>query len=456
MEFAAAVSLVRKHLKMSCFILLLFVPPVFRTLLFFTPLLVSTALCVLALVSLGPHLAINENRTKKEKIDHLREQGVCFPCEDWHFGNEAENKSLASTDDIKRVSMAIKFECDSEELESQAESNLEIEDVKDCKELESITQTHLDVEDCETPLYQTVIPDNEQECLENVTNADQKSGSAVQGGDDEYSQPSPTCSLENRLAPNYDKPSGDQKRMIRTECQNTDTLYSTITAEGLLMLNASEGNCNLLAVQQSEEICKDVSGEVMESSQQNHYSCTDPSSERIARTSEVEDKDSTYSSSCMPEALQQEQNSPVLPRLQEDRCAINNNIAVRSTQTDVLSTKNNASNRDPIVEKQKSVDRKPEPPYRAEQAPDEVRINGREQHSEQATTQEDSCSGEATAVSEVLPFGEFSVLQDGDVACLQEWVRGYQSALDPWESSLWVVGNRDSMLMQEEPSTVSV
>lgn len=62
---STSVSFVKQHPLILCCLLLPFIPPVYRLLLFFTPLLASTALCVLALVSWVPNQGGQNTSDKK-------------------------------------------------------------------------------------------------------------------------------------------------------------------------------------------------------------------------------------------------------------------------------------------------------------------------------------------------------------------------------------------------------
>lgn len=67
--FSTVVRFVRRHTSSLCCLLLLLLPQVRRVLLFFSPLLASTALCVLALVGRGPSSEQQKKRDKNIKMD---------------------------------------------------------------------------------------------------------------------------------------------------------------------------------------------------------------------------------------------------------------------------------------------------------------------------------------------------------------------------------------------------
>ncbi|MCO5583194.1 hypothetical protein L7F22_037102 [Adiantum nelumboides] len=67
-QLAHFLSFMREHPKLSFLLLLLLSPPIFRVLLYFTPLLLSTALCIFALITLAPYVTATDAEVERQSL----------------------------------------------------------------------------------------------------------------------------------------------------------------------------------------------------------------------------------------------------------------------------------------------------------------------------------------------------------------------------------------------------
>ncbi|MCO5582071.1 hypothetical protein L7F22_035962 [Adiantum nelumboides] len=67
-QLAHFLSFMREHPKLSFLLLLLLSPPIFRVLLYFTPLLLSTALCISALITLAPYVNATDAEVERQSL----------------------------------------------------------------------------------------------------------------------------------------------------------------------------------------------------------------------------------------------------------------------------------------------------------------------------------------------------------------------------------------------------